>query len=157
MPSKNETSRPASPCLADDCQIELPGATLHGKQGVRKTLDWLYRELGSIRFEPVVILVEGDTFFEQFIIKARKAAGAGMQVKATEALVYRDYKVAKLRPYFDRLAVARSRARIAETVDRQEDRPHVLAGLDFRTSATLHREQLSRFFKIPLNHFLMTL
>jgi len=98
-------------CFADECEIELPGVTLHGKAGVQKALDWMYRELGTIAFEPVTILVEGGTFVEEFVLRARKAAGPEVRAKATEVLIYKDYKVTHLRFYFDRLTLARTLAR----------------------------------------------
>ena len=40
-------------CFADDCEIELLGITLRGKDGVRKWMGWLYRYLDRIRLVPV--------------------------------------------------------------------------------------------------------
>jgi len=77
---------------------------------VRKALDWLYGELGTISFEPLTILVEGDTFFEEFVLRATKGT-MEVEIKATEVLVYRDYKVTHLRLYFDRLELAAALAR----------------------------------------------
>ena len=68
----------------------------------------MFKELGSITFEPGKILVEGDFFFEEFVLLGRKAPGEEVRVKATEVLVYEDYQVTQLRLYFDRLTVARS-------------------------------------------------
>ncbi len=93
-------------CFADECVVELPGATLRGKAGVKKALGWMYGELGRIAFDPVTILVEGNTFFEEFLLQAKRGVGAEVRVKATEVLVYQDYKVTSLRLYFDRLALA---------------------------------------------------
>jgi ketosteroid isomerase-like protein len=90
--------------FTDDCEVELPGVKLVGKDGVRRALGWLYNELGSIRFEPITIMVDGDTFFEEFVMKATR--GREFEMQATEVLVYDQDKVSKLRIYFDRLAVA---------------------------------------------------
>jgi len=98
-------------CFASDCEIEFPGVTLHGKADLEKALDWLYGELGTIRFLPIKIMIDGDTFFEEFVLQAKRGAEPEVRIKATEVLVYRDYKVTQLRLYFDRLALARVLAR----------------------------------------------
>lgn len=100
-----------SSCFADECQIELPGAVLNGKAALEKALAWLYGELGVIRFEPITIMVEGSVFFEEFVLEARRGDERAVRIKATEVLVYRDYKVTQLRFYFDRLALAPALAR----------------------------------------------
>ena len=97
-------------CFADECEIEFPGVVLRGKAGVEKSLKWLYRELGQIRFEPITIMVEGNVFFEEFVLEARRDSGREVRIKATEMLVYQDYKVTQLRFYFDRLTLARAMA-----------------------------------------------
>lgn len=99
-------TKTALSCFADECVVELPGVTLEGKSGVKKALDWMFNELGRITFEPVKILVEGDTFFEEFVLQGKKNTGAEVCVKATEVLTYEGYKVTHLRLYFDRLTVA---------------------------------------------------
>ena len=98
-------------CFAEECEIELPGLTLHGKAGLQRALDWLYRELGAVRFEPVRIIVEGDTFVEEFVLEAKRGTEPEVRIRAAEVLVYKDYKVTQLRFYFDRLALAQALAR----------------------------------------------
>ena len=98
-------------CFADDCEVELGGVTLRGKDGLRQGLTWLYDRLGTVEFEPVTILVEGDTFFEEFVMKTRKQPGAEFQTGAAEVLVYEDGRVKSLRLYLDRLALARALAK----------------------------------------------
>jgi ketosteroid isomerase-like protein len=97
--------------FTDDCEIELPGLKLRGKMGLQKALAWLYQQLGAIRFQPITILVEGNVFFEEFVLKAIKGPDFAFDVQATEILIYEQHKVSKLRLYFDRLAVARALAR----------------------------------------------
>jgi len=49
-------------------------------------------------------MIEGNTFFEEFIVKAKVQEGKEIQVKQREVLVYdEEYKVKSLRLYFDRL------------------------------------------------------
>jgi hypothetical protein len=67
----------------------------------------MYRYLREIVLIPITIMVDGNTFFEEFIVKARVEGGKEIHVKQTEVLVYDDeYKVKSLRLYFDRLQSA---------------------------------------------------
>ncbi|UCE26371.1 MAG: nuclear transport factor 2 family protein [Candidatus Coatesbacteria bacterium] len=99
--------------FAADCEIEALGVKLNGHGGVRRWLDWLFRYVDEVRFEPVVIMVDGDVFFEEFVVRA-KLRGGGEAVseraeaasKQAEVLVYEDNKVKSLRVYFDRLDFA---------------------------------------------------
>jgi ketosteroid isomerase-like protein len=72
---------------------------------------WLYDRLGTIKFQPVTILVQGNTFFEEFVMKTQKQSGAEFQTAAAEVLVYEDYKVKSLRLYVDRVALAKALAK----------------------------------------------
>ena len=99
------------PFFADDCEIELLGTKLTGKESVRKWLDWQYKHVAEVRLVPVVIMVEGSVFFEEFIVNARLHNGTEAQSKQAEVLVYEDYKVKSLRLYFDRLDFAGSIAK----------------------------------------------
>ncbi|NHI84178.1 MAG: hypothetical protein EAX81_07750 [Candidatus Thorarchaeota archaeon] len=49
--------------------IELLGAKLIGKDGVKKWLDWLFKHMSSIKFVPITIMVEGNVFLEEFIAR----------------------------------------------------------------------------------------
>ena len=56
---------------------------------------------------PVTIMVDGNTFFEEFIVRTKTGEGKEIEVKQAEVLVYDDdYKVKSLRLYFDRLELA---------------------------------------------------
>jgi len=93
--------------FADDCEVELLGVTLKGKDGVRKWLDWKYQHVSNYELVPVVIMIEGDVFFEEFLVKAKLPNGIKLESKQAEVLVYdEDYKVKSLRLYFDRLDFA---------------------------------------------------
>ena len=94
--------------FSDDCEIELLGQRLVGKEGVKKWIDWLYRHLDEVKFEPITIIVEGDIFFEEFIVRARLLSGVEVSSKQAEVLLYEDYKIKSLRLYFDRLDFAES-------------------------------------------------
>lgn len=92
--------------FADDCEIELMGIRLSGKDGARKWLEWLFDTLVEVKFKPVIIMVEGDTFFEEFILIGTLPNGKTVESKQSEVLVYEDYKIKSLRVYFDRLDFA---------------------------------------------------
>ena len=92
--------------FCDDCEIEFLGQCLAGKEGVKKWINWLYKHLDEIKFEPITIMVKDNTFFEEFIIKARLYSGAEIRSKQAEVLIYENYKIKNLRLYFDRLDFA---------------------------------------------------
>jgi ketosteroid isomerase-like protein len=58
--------------FSDDCEIEIFGITLRGKDRLKKALERLYKTLGKITFKPLVIMVDGDTFFEEFFVQSNK-------------------------------------------------------------------------------------
>lgn len=90
-------------CFAVNCEIELFGIRLQGKEGLQKSIDWMYEKIDQIKFEPITIIVEGNTFFEEFYLLARLENGLETKIKAAEVLVYENLKVTSLRLYFDRL------------------------------------------------------
>jgi hypothetical protein len=91
-----------------DCEVRLPGITLSGHEGLRRAIHWMYSHLGEIVLVPVTIIIQGNVFFEEFVVKAR-SSGADIEVRQAEVLVYDDeYKVKSIRLYFDRLELARS-------------------------------------------------
>jgi ketosteroid isomerase-like protein len=92
--------------FCDDCEIEVLGVKLMGKEGLRKAFGWMYKYLKGMVLIPVTIMVDGSTFFEEFIVKTKVKGGKEIQVKQAEVLVYEDYKVKSLRLYFDRLELA---------------------------------------------------
>lgn len=92
--------------FTDDCEIEILGHPLVGKEGVRKWIDWLYKHLRQIKFQPITILVDGNILFEEFIIRARLPGGIGVKSKQSEVLVFENYKIKSMRLYFDRLDFA---------------------------------------------------
>jgi len=92
--------------FSDDCEIELLGVKLSGKEGLRKAFDWIYKYLKDMVLVPITIMVDGDVFFEEFMVRAKVKSGKELQVKQAEVLVYEDYKVKSLRLYFDRLELA---------------------------------------------------
>jgi ketosteroid isomerase-like protein len=92
--------------FCDDSEIELLGIKLTGKEGLRKTFEWMYKYLKEMILVPITIMVDGDVFFEEFIVKAKVKGGKELQVKQSEVLVWEDDKIKSLRLYFDRLELA---------------------------------------------------
>ena len=118
---KNRNMESIMSSFSDDCEIELLGTKLTGKEGAARWINWLYRHLAQVEFIPVTIMVEGDTFFEEFVVKARLHIGTDIQSKQAEVLVYENCKLKSLRMYFDRLDFADSVARefIDKAIGRQ--------------------------------------
>ncbi|MFC1982408.1 nuclear transport factor 2 family protein [Chloroflexota bacterium] len=93
--------------FSDTCEIELLGVKLTGKEGLRKAVRWIFRYLKDITLSPITIMIEGNTFFEEFFVRTKTKGGKEIQVKQAEVLIYDDeYKVKSLRLYFDRLELA---------------------------------------------------
>lgn len=92
--------------FADDCEIELMGITLKGKDGARKWSEWLCNSTPNIIFTPIIIMVEGNVFFEEFLVTGTLPNGTVVKSKQSEVLVYENYKIKSLRLYFDRLDFA---------------------------------------------------
>ena len=93
--------------FSETCEIELLGTKLTGKEGLRRAINWMFRYLKEIILVPITIMIEGNTFFEEFFIRTKTKEGKEIQVKQAEVLVYNDeYKVKSLRLYFDRLELA---------------------------------------------------
>ncbi len=89
--------------FTEDCEIELMGVTLSGKEGVRRWANWLFNSIPVIKFTPVVIMVNEGVFFEEFIVTSTLPNGKVVKSKQSEVLVYENYKIKSLRIYFDRL------------------------------------------------------
>ncbi|MGY5881767.1 MAG: nuclear transport factor 2 family protein, partial [Candidatus Thorarchaeota archaeon] len=92
--------------FTDDCEIELMGIKLSGKDGARRWLEWLFGTLVEVKFKPIIIMVEGNIFFEEFILVGTLPNGKIVESKQSEVLVYENYKIKSLRVYFDRLDFA---------------------------------------------------
>ena len=107
--------------FTNDCEIELLGVRLIGKDGAAKWINWLYKHLTEIEFVPLTIMVDGNTFFEEFVVKAKLRNGMAVQSKQAEVLVFENSRVKSLRVYFDRLDFANSIANdpISKLVIRQ--------------------------------------
>ncbi len=94
------------PYFSEDCEIEILGLNLRGKTNLKKWLKWFFNLFDTIKFEPIVILVENNIFFEEFIIHVTFNHGKKLNVKIAEVLEYQNYKIKSLRLYLDRLEFA---------------------------------------------------
>jgi ketosteroid isomerase-like protein len=94
------------PYFAEDCRIELLSVTLSGHDGARKFLEWMFQYLVEITLEPIVIIVEGNIFFEEFIVHGKLHDGRSVKSPQAEVLEYDNLLVKSLRLYFDRLDFA---------------------------------------------------
>jgi ketosteroid isomerase-like protein len=97
------------PFFSDDCEIELLGITVKGEEGVRRWLKWQYEHVAEVKLLPVIIMIEGNVFFEEFVVNAKLHDGTEAESKQAEVLIYdENYRVKSLRLYFDRLDFANS-------------------------------------------------
>lgn len=94
------------PYFSKDCEIEMLGIKMEGIPGLRKWLTWFFDMFETIKFQPIVIIVKDNIFFEEFYIHVSLKSGKQLSVKVSEVLEYEDYKVKSLRLYLDRLEFA---------------------------------------------------
>ena len=89
-----------------DCEIELLGLKLDGRDGVKKWINWQFKHVSKIDFIPITKMVSGDTFFEEYIVKAKLHDGKEIQSKQAVVLQFKNKLITSLRLYFDRLEFA---------------------------------------------------
>jgi len=94
------------PYFAEDCVIEIFGLKLKGITDLKKWLKWFFDLFDTIKFEPIVIMVEDNIFFEEFIIHVSFKNTNKLSVKVAEVLEYKNLKIKSLRLYLDRLEFA---------------------------------------------------
>lgn len=88
-------------CFAEGCEVELLGVRLHGHGGVRRWLAWVHGHVERLELGARVIMVDGDTFFEEFAVTGHLGDGRSIESRWAEVLTYRDGLVTSLRLYFD--------------------------------------------------------
>jgi ketosteroid isomerase-like protein len=89
-----------------DCEIELLGLKLDGRDGVKKWIEWQFKHVSKIDFIPIIKMVSGDTFFEEYVVKANLHDGEEIQSKQAVVLQFKNKLITSLRLYFDRLEFA---------------------------------------------------
>jgi ketosteroid isomerase-like protein len=101
-----------------DCEIELLGIKLNGREGVKKWMEWQFKHISKIDFIPITKMVSGNIFFEEYIAKANLHDGEEIQSKQAVVLQFRNKLITSLRLYFDRLEFANAVAKdvISKTI-----------------------------------------
>ena len=94
-------------CFSDTAEIEVFGLTFKGPTEIKQVIAWMYQRFGRIKFQPIVITVEGSVFFEEFTLHA-KFNGKEININAAEVLVYENYKITRLKLFLDRLEMAQA-------------------------------------------------
>ncbi len=94
------------PYFSDECEIEIFGLKKKGKNDLKRWLNWFFNLFDTIKFEPIVIMVQNNIFFEEFFISVTFKKGEKLRVKVAEVLEYQNYKIRSLRLYLDRLEFA---------------------------------------------------
>ncbi len=92
--------------FSEDCEIEILGITMKAYSGAKKWLEWFFELFETVQFEPIVIMVEDNIFFEEFLIHGVSKNQSNINVKVSEVLEYKNYKIKSLRLYLDRLLFA---------------------------------------------------
>lgn len=107
--------------LADDCEIELLGVKLRGKEGAKQWYNWMYKHVAALKFLPITILVDGNTYFEEFTVEATLHDGQKARSSQTVVVAFENLKIKSLRMYFDRLDFANAVAKdiISKTIIEQ--------------------------------------
>jgi ketosteroid isomerase-like protein len=89
-----------------DCEIELLGIKLTGRDGVKKWMEWQFTHITKVEFIPITKMVSGSIFFEEYIAKVKLHDGKEIQSKQAVVLQFKNNRVKSLRLYFDRLDFA---------------------------------------------------
>jgi hypothetical protein len=94
--------------FSEECEIELLGTRLGGKEGVVKWAAWMNLHLAEVKVSPITVIIEGNTLFEEFVLRAKLHTGAQIDSKQAEVIVFENSKIKNLRLYFDRTDFADS-------------------------------------------------
>ena len=89
-----------------DCEIELLGIKLYGRDGVKKWMKWQFKHIAKIEFIPITRMVSGNIFFEEYIAKANLHGGEEILSNQAVVLEFKKKMIKSLRLYFDRLDFA---------------------------------------------------
>jgi ketosteroid isomerase-like protein len=89
-----------------DCEIELLGIKLTGRDGVKKWMEWQFKHIAKVEFFPIIKMVSGNTFFEEYIAKASLHDGKEIRSKQAVVLQFKNNLIKSLRLYFDRMDFA---------------------------------------------------
>ena len=94
--------------FTNDCEIEMLGVKLTGKDGVKKWMEWQFRHIEKVEFTPITKTISGNTFVEEYIATAKLRGGEEIQSRQAVVLQFKDHLTKSLHLYFDRLDFANS-------------------------------------------------
>ncbi|MEJ2281078.1 MAG: hypothetical protein P8X97_04065 [Candidatus Bathyarchaeota archaeon] len=86
-----------------DCEIEILGIKLSGRNGVKKWMKWQFKHIAKIEFIPITKMVSGNIFFEEYIAKVNLQDGEEILSNQAVVLEFKKKMIKSLRLYFDRL------------------------------------------------------
>lgn len=89
-----------------DCEIEILGIELSGRNGVKKWMKWQFKHIAKIEFIPITKMVSGNIFFEEYIAKVNLQNGEEILSNQAVVLEFKKKMIKSLRLYFDRLDFA---------------------------------------------------
>ncbi|MEJ2241435.1 MAG: hypothetical protein P8Y18_04760 [Candidatus Bathyarchaeota archaeon] len=89
-----------------DCEIKILGIKLSGRNGVKKWMKWQFKHIAKIEFIPIIKMVSGNKFFEEYIAKAKLHGGEEILSNQAVVLEFKNKLIKSLRLYFDRLDFA---------------------------------------------------
>ena len=89
-----------------DCEIEILGIKLSGRNGVKKWMKWQFKHIAKIEFIPITKMVSGNIFFEEYIAKVNLQNGEEILSNQAVVLEFKKKMIKSLRLYFDRLDFA---------------------------------------------------
>ena len=89
-----------------DCEIEILGIKLSGRNGVKKWMKWQFKHIAKIEFIPITKMVSGNIFFEEYIAKVNLQNGEEILSNQAVVLEFKKKMIKSLRLYFDRLEFA---------------------------------------------------
>jgi ketosteroid isomerase-like protein len=92
--------------FTDNCEVRFANIRLEGKEGVRRWIEWLHKSVRKVKFEPVTIMTEGNTLFQEFIVKAKMRNNKEVESRQAEVMVFEGGRIKSLRVYLDRLDFA---------------------------------------------------
>lgn len=92
--------------FSDDCEVTLFGIELTGQDAVKRAFQSVYDRLEDVRFEPITIMTDDSTLFEEFRMHATSPKGESVSIDAAEVLNFNENKIIGMRLYLDRLQLA---------------------------------------------------
>ncbi len=89
-------------CFHENCEIDIPGKKIKGKNEAKKWTEWIYSYFAELRIIPENGFVGGSLFFRKFTLKATLHDGSEISSKQAGVLEFDDQKIKSLRLDFDR-------------------------------------------------------